>query len=372
MTEATAERFVGCGDMLEEVRSHADAAIQKHEAAIAMRREGLLSVNEIFAPLPPVDWLCQPLDMAAGAPVLFAGYGFSGKTVSAQDLALAVATGGRVWGMFNVRKGRVLHLDYEQGAYLTRTRYQRLARARGLSAADLEGSLVLAPLPSWYLDNDAQDRLARLAEGFDLLVVDSFRAACPGTDENSSDARIPLDRLNRIAERTGATPVVIHHARKPTRDAQGGARMSIRGSGAMYDACGSVLVFAAEKGEPITVEHEKARISGRTHDAFRLHIVDVEIAGDPNAGLRVTALANADNPPAPKAFVELKRRILELLKEEGGIVTGGVNVLRARLDARKEDVSAAIHELEREHALIRGGTYRAPTLRLTGTDCDSR
>jgi hypothetical protein len=59
---------------------------------------------------------------------LIAGYGFTGKTIAAQALALAIASGGRVWDMFAARSGRVLHLDYEQGQRLTNERYQRLAR----------------------------------------------------------------------------------------------------------------------------------------------------------------------------------------------------------------------------------------------------
>lgn len=332
----------------------------------AMRRlestPRLLSAPDIFAPLPPVKWVCQALDVAPGAPLLVAGYGYSGKTVSLQDLALAIAVGAPAWGRFPVRAGRVLHVDYEQGSYLTRLRYQRLARARGINPADLGDRLVLAPMPDWYLDADSADSFTRLCEGFALVLVDSYRAACPRTDENSSDARIPLDRLTRISEATGITAAVIHHARKPSKDAQGGSRMSVRGSGALYDACGSLLVFSAEKGEPITVSHDKARITGKTHDDFRLWIEDVEIKGDPTAGLRVTYMdteAPAERAAPSDRFAALKRRVLTLVRESG-TVAGGVNTIRAKLGARKEDVSAAIAELEHDGVLRNAGTRVRP------------
>ncbi len=334
----------------------------------AFRPTRLLEVSDIFAPLPPVNWLCQALDMAPGAPVLIAGYGFAGKTVAVQDLALAVATGTVAWGRFSVRKGRVLHIDFEQGSYLTRMRYQRLARARGIDPRELDGRLTYAPLPDWYLDGDTHDELARLCEKVDLLIVDSFRAACPHTDENASDARIPLDRLGRVSETTGAAPVVLHHARKPVKDAQGGARMSVRGSGALYDACGSVLVFSAEKGEPVTVAHEKARISGRLHEDFRLWIEDVEIDGVPSAGLRVSHLAAAPDSQQThlERYGELKGRVLALVREKG-TVAGGVNVLRVWLAARKDDVSAAVADLVAAGAIRRGGSHNEPTLIAVGT-----
>lgn len=329
----------------------------------------LLGVADIFAPLPPVNWLCQSLEAAPGAPILFAGYGFSGKTVASQDFALAVATGTAAWGSFPVRAGRVLHLDYEQGAHLTRLRYQRLARARGINPADLADRLSVAVMPTWYLDADPRNELQRLAEGFDLLIVDSYRAACPHTEENSSDARIPLDHLTRLSETTGATPLVLHHARKPSQNAQGGARMALRGSGALYDACGSVLVFAAEKGEPIDVAHEKARITGRPHGDFRLWIEDVEIGGDPTAGLRVSCI---DAAPASKRtptdrYGEIRGRVLAFVRN-AGTVTGGVNLIRAQLGARKDDVSAALAELEHAGAIRRGGSYHRPTFTAVGTD----
>lgn len=331
-------------------------------------RTRLLSVADIFAPLPPVPWLLQALDVAPGAPALWAGYGFSGKTVTAQALALAIASGTNAWGRFPVRAGRVLHLDYEQGAYLTRSRYQRLAAALGLDPRSLDGRLVLAPMPGWYLDSDTNDECARLAEGFDLMIVDSFRAACPITDENSSEARVPLDRLTRVSEKTGVTALVIHHARKPSQNAAGGARMSVRGSGALYDACGSVLVFSGEKGEPVTVEHEKARISGRPHDAFQLWIEDVEAAGDPRGGLRVSALSTP--PPASQSasqrLRELQERVLGHVEALGG-TSGGVNIITRHLGARRADVSDAVAELVRAGRLVRGGSRLEPTLTMSGT-----
>jgi hypothetical protein len=267
----------------------------------------------------------------------------------------------------------VLHIDFEQGAYLTRMRYQRLARARGIDPRELEGHLALASLPGWYLDSDAADELQHLCDGFDLVIIDSFRAACPSTDENSSEARVPLDRLTRISEATGGVHLMLHHARKPTRDSQGGARMAVRGSGALFDACGSVLVFSAEKGAPPTVEHEKARISGRPHEGFRLFIEDVEIDGDPTAGLRVSAsVATAPSQATPSdRFGELKGRVLALVRQEGTIA-GGVNAIRARLGGRKDDLGAAVAELERAGSIQRGGTYQRPTLTASGTDLDSK
>lgn len=269
-----------------------------------------LDVPAIFAPLEPIKHLVAPLDLCPGAPALFAGYGYSRKTLSAQAMSLAVAAGQSVWGCFSARQGRVLHVDYEQGARLTRERYQRLALGMDLGPSDLGDRLALVSMPHVYLDGGTLEGfLVERFAGFDLAIIDSFRAACPSIEENDSSARLVLDVLTRVSERTGCIVVVIHHARKPSRDSgAGGAKMAIRGSGAIFDACGSVLVFEADKGEPTRVSHEKARVTGRLVEDFELSTVDVEIGNDPRAGVLVTANAAKSREDAADDVQAARRR----------------------------------------------------------------
>jgi hypothetical protein len=277
-----------------------------------------LNAEAIFAPLEAVNYLIEPLDLCPGAPALVAGYGFTGKTVALQSAAIAIASGQRVWGAFAARRGRVLHIDYEQGARLTRERYQRLAMAMMVTPDELEGRLELVSLPQVYLDSPAAEGfLVDKVKGFDLAIVDSLRAAGPTLEENDSAVRGMLDGLNRVSERTGCCFVVVHHARKPSQNATGGAKMAIRGSGAIFDACSSVLILEAEKGQPTKVTHEKARASGVCTDDFVLHVEDQEIDGNPRAGLIVTAERRpaAATPAASGVFRAVMERVLnELIK----------------------------------------------------------
>jgi hypothetical protein len=208
--------------------------------------------------------------------------------------------------------------------------------------------------------------------------VDSFRASCRITEENGSEARVPLDGLTRISEKTGTLFAVIHHARKPAAGhrgaAAGGVKMAVRGSGAIFDASGSVLVFAGEKKEPTTVSHEKARISGRTHDDYRLWINDVDIDGDPEGGLRVEYLpmpqkVKADAPA--DRFEEVKRKVFTLVQSRGRF-QGGVNVIVKELGLRKDDVGAAVQVLERDGLIRNEGTRQKPVWIDVGTTQGSR
>ncbi|MBN1605071.1 MAG: AAA family ATPase [Polyangiaceae bacterium] len=241
----------------------------------------IIEADAIFEAVPPTPWLIRGLDLCPGAPAMLAGYGFGGKSIAAQAMALDTAAECRIWGAFEAASGRVIHLDYEQGEHLTRRRYHRLLHGADLTPEDVRGRLGLVCHPATYLDDSGADAmLLRLLDGVTLCIVDSLRAASPKLEENSSEARRVLDMLGRVSERTGCTILVIHHARKAAQNAVGGVRETIRGSGALYDACGSVLVVeGSPEEETRTIHHVKARVSGKCADPMLLRIDDTDGGG---------------------------------------------------------------------------------------------
>jgi hypothetical protein len=248
----------------------------------------ILTAPEIAAPLPDLEYLVREIGLVAGggAPHLLAGYGFSGKTVAAQSMALSLAADVPIWGVYRTRKRSVLHVDLEQGERLTLRRYQRLALAMGVNLAGLGDGLAVAVMPPLTLTIADGARWRELMTGRDLIIIDSLRAAMPGADENDSSIRSGLDMLGHISEQTGCRPLVIHHARKSGADDVGG-RYAIRGSSAIFDGCDSAYLFSAEQGEPVRVQHVKARSHGEPVPDWALLISDANVAGDPRAGLTV-------------------------------------------------------------------------------------
>ncbi|HSY25778.1 MAG TPA: AAA family ATPase [Polyangiaceae bacterium] len=249
----------------------------------------LLRGPDIAAPLPELDYLVRAIALVAGAgaPHLIAGYGFSGKTLAVQSLALSLAAGTLVWGAHPSKPRRVTHLDLEQGDRVTRERYQRLAIALGVDLTSLGDGLVVAIQPRVRLQGTCEKVLYDLMRDRDLLIVDSLSAATPGLDENARDIRAPLDLLTTLSERTGCRALVLHHFRKPNFDGPGGARHAIRGSSAIFDAVDSAYGFGGKSGGPILVEHLKARSHGELLTSFTLRVSDVGRAGDSKAGLQV-------------------------------------------------------------------------------------
>jgi hypothetical protein len=336
----------------------------------------ILSTRDLATPLPPIPWLCEPIRLAPGAVTLVAGYGYSRKTMALQSLGLSVAVGRAVWGLFSCRKGRVVHLDYEQGERLTKERYQRLARGVGIEIGDLEpDALRVACMPRVYLETqDAIDSLLPYVDGAALVIVDSLRAAFPHADENSSDVRSYLDALNHLSGRTGATIIVIHHARKPSAQSGGTETHAIRGSSALFDACQTVYFFAADdETTPTTVKLRKDRVTGAKLADFGLMAEDTPGPTGLRHGLVVRHLEaeqmaqSSERTAAAKENAVVDRmaeRIVRFLGERGGSYEGSKRSILDLIGGNEKVFRATWARLVDAGVILAGGTVKAPSWRL--------
>ncbi len=208
-----------------------------------------------------------------------------------------------------------------------------------------------------YLDSvNAESVYARELDGFDLVILDSLPASAPDVDENSSEVRRLLDVLGRVSEKTGVVSLVIHHARKPHEDAVGGAKMSVRGSGAIFDACSSLFVFSAEKGQPTLVQHEKARTSGTPPEDFLLTVDDITIDGDPRGGFRMYTMQAGEvtDPTDPRA--RIKEAVVALARDS------------RRGKGRGETIDRILDDLIDSDEIVDLGTASRRRLYVRGTD----
>lgn len=343
--------------------------LPKKTEPIPLERWNLLGVADLSQLLPPIPWVCEPLGLAPGAVTLVAGYGYSRKTMAMQSLGLSVAAGRPAWGLWSVRKGPFVHLDYEQGRRITQERYQRLARGMGFELTTLpEGALRVACMPRAYLDESGVfDELVTLVGDATLVLVDSLRAAFPHADENSSEVRTYLDVLSRVSERTGAAIAVIHHARKPNVMNGGTATHAIRGSSALFDACQSVYVFEGEKDTPTRVHHQKDRVRGVTLEEFGLTSEDVAGATSPRDGLIVrhleaeqldAAASHKADQREDKAVTDVAAKILSTVGADG--FCGSRIGIRAIVRGNTRTFDAAFGKLLNEGFLIRSGSKNEP------------
>lgn len=353
-TDANGRRQAGCRDDYRgEPMSNAK---QSNGHGTAQSSSIWLSTTQIFEPLPATKWLSKDLQVGPGRPTMFAGYGNSKKSITLSAFGLAVAAGRPIWERFPTKPGVVRHLDYEMGSHPTRKRYQRLARGMGIDVAELGDRLELAVFPSIYLNSDgAVEAYEREVAGADVVILDALRGATPGVDENDSKIRICLDNLTRISERTSVAFLVIHHAGKP-KEGHTDARMKVRGSSAIFDACGAVFVLEGSKDSPTKVSMQKPSESaeGGMFDDFLLSVEDVEVDGNPTGGVRVIwvpPIAQAVDRAAErkKASDQDCERMLTLVRQSPG---ASQNTLLVAFGGRRERAVLILDALADEGRVV--------------------
>lgn len=208
---------------------------------------------EAWEPRPPREWLLEGL-IGAGDVVLLVGEPGVGKTYFFLDLGVQVAT-GRAFLDLATSSSPVLIVDEESGNRRLQDRLERIMRGRGiapgsdipLSYITMAGFSFLVD-PMWFTDLE----LAIEETGARLVILDALADIMLTGDENAvRDAQPVFRGLKGVAEQTGATIVVVHHANRAGQ---------YRGSSAIPGAVDLALQLSRkEKTGPVTVETTKAR-----------------------------------------------------------------------------------------------------------------
>lgn len=303
---------------------------------------------QIFAEVEDLVSLIAEIPTFVGAPTLIVGPGSAGKTMAAQQLALAVATGQPVWGRFPARRCRVAHVDAEQGLLVTRARYRRLASGFGITMDEIPANgLALARGPRECLppldSAGAEDAWAEALDGFGLLIVDCLFPMCSTTDENSAAMRRVLDVLAKVSEAVGVCVIVLHHTGKQ-REGRVSGRDAARGSSAIFDAAGAVLIMTPNDDRSVSVNVAKARVTGCDRRTAVLRIVDGE-----DDALRVECSAFEEDSGGRGRPETLDRRVLNALRENETVTR---NEIQRRLGVARAKVLDVIRDMINAGTLV--------------------
>jgi len=194
--------------------------------------------------LPAQRWAIEGL-LPAGLSVL-AGKPKIGKSWLTLGLSLAVASGGKVLGRYDAKRGGALHLALED----TERRFQdRLKRT-------LDG----APAPDgahffneWRRVEDhgltALRRWLDKHPGTRLVVIDTLAKMRPrlnGKDNLYTADYEAIEALKRIADEYGLAVVVVHHERKATADDH---LDRVSGSTGLTGAADTILTLGRDRGQ---------------------------------------------------------------------------------------------------------------------------
>lgn len=165
----------------------------------------------------PPSYLIEGMLHGVGYAVLGAAQGV-GKSVLAAQVAIAVATGGRLFGR-RCEKAGVLYLDLEQEDTGAAERWRKLLRGAGLDQAPTN----LHTAFTWgALDERALERIGEFVSDHPhvrLVIIDTLSFFFPeeagGGDAYKQDGRM-MKKFVRFCRDYGIAMLLVHHSKKPT------------------------------------------------------------------------------------------------------------------------------------------------------------
>lgn len=171
--------------------------------------------------IDPMDYVVQGL-LPRKSLTLWTGIDGTAKTYLAQNLAIAVSTGGKFLGA-QCRKMPVLYLDYENPDFVVRSRLELMGAAPGPN---------LRVWGTWLAEQPPQvgsQLLPAIAKAVQpLMIFDPFRYA-HGAEENDSTQMMVVMKDLRACVVAGATVVAFHHPAK-AEGSTGRGSTAIRGA----------------------------------------------------------------------------------------------------------------------------------------------
>jgi len=200
-------------------------------------------------PQPALEWIVDRL-ITPGSVTVFYGEPGSKKTYSMLSMAVCVAA-GKDWLQFKTRPGNVLIVDEESGEKRLR---MRLGAALLGELVGPETPVNFVSLAGFKMDdkNDPVLLEALIAEtGAKLVIIDALADIMDGDENLKKDVQPVFNALRKIAERTCAAIIIIHHSNK-----QGG----YRGSSTIKGSIDSMIKIESEDGSKwINFKGEKIR-----------------------------------------------------------------------------------------------------------------
>lgn len=179
---------------------------------------GAVTWSEMDQAGPEHQWLVDEL-LTWGERSLMAGPSGSGKTFFAMHTAMSVSRGIEFFGR-PVRQCGVIYQAGEGGKGVKK-RIRAYRKEHGLTPEDkMPFVLLTSPIDLFANEDNTNELIAECrhwATTFDglplgLIVIDTWSAATPGADENSSrDVGPVLARCERISAATGAHVMLVHH-----------------------------------------------------------------------------------------------------------------------------------------------------------------
>ena len=204
---------------LQEVRRQLEAS-EKHPAAVDSGPLLVaLDLGEFLSmPIPDRGFLLEPVLPVQGIGIMYAPRGI-GKTFAALSVAVAVASGGKVFDWRAPMPKRTLYVDGEMPAIAMQNRLSALISGVAAPSHTKKNLTLITPdLQPCFMPDlstpSGQMMLEPYLKGVDMVVLDNIATLCRTGKENESQSWQTMQSWLLDLRRRGITVLLIHHAGK--------------------------------------------------------------------------------------------------------------------------------------------------------------
>ena len=204
---------------LQEVRRQLEAS-ENHPAVVDSAPSLVaLGLGEFLSmPIPDRGFLLEPVLPVQGIGIMYAPRGI-GKTFAALSVAVAVASGGKVFDWRAPMPKRTLYVDGEMPAIAMQNRLAALISGVAAPSHTKKNLAIITPDLQPCLMPDlstisGQMMLEPYLKGVDMVVLDNIATLCRTGKENESQSWQIIQTWLLDLRRRGITVLLIHHAGK--------------------------------------------------------------------------------------------------------------------------------------------------------------
>jgi len=164
--------------------------------------------------------------------------GESGKGKSLVSLIMAyhIATGEKLFGQFEVKKGKVLIVDLEMDEDIIISRYH--------SFFDTALDIDFIYDQFWKIDNNKQCKQLKeiiKKQNYQVVILDTLTNIHNANENSSDEMKIVNEAMMQLIRETGVTVIFVHHHRKSYKGERVGSSSS-RGSTEIINKTSSHLI----------------------------------------------------------------------------------------------------------------------------------
>lgn len=249
-------------------------------------------------PQPPVEWVVDGL-IPRGTVSVFYGEPGAFKTWAMIWMAVRVAQ-GEEWLEYPTQQNTALYLDEESGeSWFSRRLQQTIKGALGNEDIPINFVCNSGLMLDDKIDVEEIEYLIR-STGAKLVIFDALTDIMSGDENSKKDVQPIFAKMKRIANKTGAAIIVIHHSAK---------HGSYRGSSAIKGAVDLLMkIESKEDSDFINFKAEKVR-----HTEYAKFSAMATITEDQFYLVRV------DEQEQPKVLSKSKKYVLRYLESVGGV-----------------------------------------------------